>query len=161
MSLSDTVNVYLHQSVSPFNTVDSTSTVLDSVTLKGMCFFSNAPTGKYYIEVRHRNALETWSRPGGDSLKKGGVTVYDFTTDSTKAFGDNQTLVGTKYCLFSGDVVKDGSIDASDLIAVYNDAFNFATGYINTDVTGDMIADSDDITIVYNNSLQFVAVIRP
>ncbi len=38
-----------------------------------------------------------------------------------------------------------------------NDASNFVSGYILTDVTGDNLTDAPDLTInVYNNSVKFV-----
>lgn len=38
--------------------------------------------------------------------------------------------------MYSGDVNQDGTVDASDVSIIDNDAANFAGGYIVTDLTG-------------------------
>jgi hypothetical protein len=161
LNIRDTVSVYLRQDISPFNMVDSARTVLDSLTFSGSCIFRNAPTGKYYIQLKHRNALEVWSRSGGDSIIKGNVVSYDFTTDSTKTYGNNAVLIGSKYNIFSGDVNRSGTIDLNDIIQVYNDQASFLTGYVTSDVTGNRIVDLNDLVIVSNNSSKFITLRRP
>ncbi len=161
LNIRDTISVYLNQITSPFNVVDSAKTVIDSLTYSGACIFNTAPTGKYYIRLKHRNGLETWSRTGGDSIKKGNVVSYNFTTDSTLAFGNNEVLKGTKYCIYSGDVDQNGLVDLSDILLIYNDVLIFATGYKVTDLNGDRTVDLTDLIIDYNNSAKFVALIRP
>ncbi|MDQ3020061.1 MAG: PQQ-dependent sugar dehydrogenase [Bacteroidota bacterium] len=161
LNIRDTLKVYLNSSIPPYVIVDSSKTVIDSLSYNGLCFFRNAPTGKYYIVVKHRNALETWSRTGGDSLKKGGLLSYDFTSDSSKAYGNNQIRKGSKYVIFSGDVDHNGIIDLSDLSFIDNDAFNFIVGYFNTDLTGDNFVDLEDYTIADNNAFNIVTVERP
>lgn len=131
---------------SPFALVDSAKTVIDSVNFTGVCFFNNAATGKYYIQLQHRNALETWSRAGGDSIKKGNSVSYDFTADSTQAYGNNEVLKGSKYCIYSGDIIKDGVIELSDVLSDYNDASDFVSGYTVTDLNGDYLVDLDSNT---------------
>ena len=160
-SLKDTLRVYVHQTTAPYNLVDSSKTVIDSTTFTGICTFNSAATGKYYIKTIHRSGLETWSRTGGDSIVKGSVKSYDFTTDSTKAFGNNEKKVGTRYCIFSGDIVKDGTVDVSDIISAYSDVVNFESGYIVSDVNGDFTTDVSDLLIIYNNAVNFVELIRP
>ncbi len=161
LNIKDTIDVFIRQSNPPFNLVDSAQTVIDSLSLKGMCLFNNAPTGKYYIQLKHRNALETWSKAGGDSIKRGNTVSYDFTTDSSQAYGNNQILKGSKYCVYSGDIYQEGFIELSDLLLAYNDATDFGTGYIVSDITGDNVTDLEDILIVYNNSSNFVILMRP
>ncbi|MDQ3021907.1 MAG: PQQ-dependent sugar dehydrogenase [Bacteroidota bacterium] len=161
LNISDTVKVYLHQSVAPYNIVDSSKTVIDSLSLSGVCIFNNAPTGKYYIKVTHRNGLETWSRSGGDSLRKGNIVNYDFTTSASQAFGSNQILKGTVYCIYSGDVNQDGIIDINDLGLIDNDLFGFVNGYQATDLNGDGFVDLSDMQIADNNARNVVMVLRP
>ncbi len=58
----DTARVYLRNSSSPFAIVDSAKAFVNSCG-KGTFNFSNASNGTpYYIEVRHRNSIETWSK---------------------------------------------------------------------------------------------------
>jgi len=118
--------------------------------------FRNVNTGTYYIQISHRNALETWSKAGGEPVTKGITASYDFTFAQSQAFGNNMILIGSKYCLYSGDIDRDGAITLSDLLSVYNDVTSFATGYRNTDLNGDRTITLTDILFVYNNSNNFI-----
>ena len=151
LEMKDTVNLFLRNSVSPYNIVDSLKTVVDSVTMNGNYRFYNVPTGVYYFSIKHRNGLETWSKAGGQSFTTGGVYNYNFTNEASKAYGDNQKLKGSKYCIYSGDTNQDGIIDATDMSQVENDASLSLIGYNPTDVNGDNITDASDISIVDNN----------
>ena len=157
--VSDTVKVYLHNSTTPFARVDSAKVNLNN-SGNGVLTFANAPSGSYYIDVRHRNALETWSKTP-QAFTVGGTTNYDFTTAANKAFGDNLVLKLGKFTNYSGDVNQDGTIDGSDLSLIDNDAFNFVTGYVRTDVNGDTSVDGTDASITENNAANFVSVARP
>ncbi|MBX7043407.1 MAG: PQQ-dependent sugar dehydrogenase [Ignavibacteria bacterium] len=161
LAIRDTVKVYLHQATAPNIIVDSASAVIDSTTLKGFFIFNNAPTGLYYVRVTSRNGLDTWSKAGGESLQRGVSNSYDFTTAASQAFGSNQKLVGSRYCVFSGDVNSDGAIDGTDNVMIDNDAFAFATGFLVTDLNGDFTIDGTDLIIADNNAFNFVAVIQP
>jgi hypothetical protein len=159
--LKDILNVYQRKTFPPYNKVDSATTATDSITFVGVCFFTNAPTGKYYTVLKYRNAIETWSRSGGDSLIKGSTVNYDFTTDSTKAFGNNLKKVESKFCIYSGDVNQNGSVDLTDLGLIDNAAMNYTTGYVAEDLNGDSFVDIADAQIADNNAAHFVTVIKP
>ena len=76
----------------------------------------------------------------------------------------NQKHVDTspnKYAIYGGDINQDGTIDASDVSSVDNDAYNSLSGYVNTDVTGDDFVDAQDVSIVDNNAFNSVSVITP
>lgn len=161
LNIADTTDVIIRSAVSPYNIFDSTSTVIDPLTLKGLCFFNNTPNGKYYIVLKHRNSLETWSRNGGDSLRKGETVTYDFTDDSSKAYGNNEIKTGNVYSVYNGDTNQDGIIDGSDLSNVENDVSLSASGYIVTDINGDNFADAADLSQVENNSSNSVVLISP
>ena len=155
----DTVRVYLRNTSSPYSIVDSAKSVLDS-TGYGTFYFPNAVNGTlYYIVIKHRNSIETWSKQG--KMFTSYQLSYDFITAANKAYGDNLILKGIRYCIYSGDVNQDGSIDLSDIINVYNDVTNFVTGYVATDVTGNGVVDLNDLIIAFNNSNAFVSIIRP
>ena len=113
----------------------------------------------YYIVVKHRNSLETWSS-AGNSFTYGSLS-YDFTNSDSQAFGNNLIQKGSKFCIYSGEINQDGIIDLSDIVSVYNDASNFQTGYIFSDLTGDMFVDLSDLTTVVNSSAYFAHLIRP
>ncbi|MBK8381295.1 MAG: hypothetical protein IPL16_05265 [Ignavibacteria bacterium] len=86
---------------------------------------------------------------------------YDITDNISKAYGNNLQIKGSKYCLYSGDVNKDGIIDASDLSEVDNGTILFLKGRNPSDLNGDEVVDVSDLSIVDNNSNLNVAVIRP
>lgn len=157
--VSDTARVYLASSVSPYPIVDSSIAVLNSSGNAAYCF-SNAPAGSYYIVVNHRNSIETWSKLP-QTFTAGVVKVYDFSDNAAKAYGDNEVLSSGEYCIYGGDVNKDGVVDASDVSDVENDAANSLTGYVQTDVTGDYFVDSSDISLIENNSTNSVSVLSP
>ncbi|MBX7043629.1 MAG: hypothetical protein K1X85_12090 [Ignavibacteria bacterium] len=152
MNRKDNVKVYLADFNSPNAIVDSASAVIDSITFTGRFNFMNAPSGIYFLKVKHFNTLETWSKPGGISLTQGGLYSYDFTTSAAQAFGDNLKLKGNKYCMWSGDVNQDGIIDGTDLSSIDNLAYNFTAGAdIPEDLNGDSIVDGIDFLIGDNN----------
>ncbi|MEP7146140.1 MAG: M14 family zinc carboxypeptidase [bacterium] len=157
----DTVAVYLKNISSPYSIVDSARGVIDSLTLSGNFEFKNIPSGIYYIVVRHRNSIETWSKSGGESFTFGGTASYDFTSSANQAYGNNLKLVGKKYSMYSGDVDQNGQINLSDLILIFNDQTNFISGYVPSDVNGDYILNLADLIITYNNSVNFVTKLTP
>lgn len=161
MRISDTVQIYTRQTFSPFALVDSAVSVIDSATFSGIFIFNNAPTGTYYFQTKHRNAVETWSSAGGSVLTKGGQVSYDFTDLANKAYGGNQILVNPKFNIYSGDLIKDGFVLLDDVLSAYNEANNFSVGYVPADITGNNIVDLVDILYVYNNSSNFVQSITP
>lgn len=162
LQVSDTVKVYLRSSIPPYNAVDSATAVLNDSGKTAMTF-SNATTGNYYLQIKNRNAIETWSM-NPILNTEGGTTLYDFTSATSQAFGNNMKLVDSspnKFAFFSGDVNKDETVDLDDIVTIFNDANAFVSGYVVTDLTGDNIVDLNDLTIAYNNSNVFVSVIRP
>lgn len=161
LNLKDTASVYLRNSVSPYALADTALCVIDSLNFSGLCFFENAVNGNYYIVFTHRNSIQTWSKSGGESLTRGSLINYDFTTDSTKAFGNNLKRIGSIYSVFNGDVNQDEIIDGSDNSLVDNDAVKFLTGYNVTDLNADGLVDGSDLIICGNNSAEFVVSVHP
>lgn len=157
----DTIITYLRNNSPPYNIIDSAKNILDSNNFTVRDSFYNAPTGNYYMVLKHRNSLETWSKTGGESFAIDSIYSYDFTSSPSQAFGSNLILVGSKYCLYSGDVNQDGIVDASDLAEVENAAGITLTGYSNTDINGDNIVDAGDISIADNNVTASVHSITP
>ncbi|MBK8553938.1 MAG: FG-GAP repeat protein [Ignavibacteria bacterium] len=163
LQVSDTIKVYLRNTVTPFAKIDSVKAVVTSNGSASLVF-GNAPTGTYYIVTTHRNSLETWSKSGGESLTRGSTVSYNFSNASSQAFGDNIKQVDAsplRFADYSGDVNQDGFINLTDVITIYNDAGNFVTGYKVTDVNGDSITDLSDVLITNNNSVGFVTVVKP
>ncbi|MDQ3019268.1 MAG: hypothetical protein M3R36_01665 [Bacteroidota bacterium] len=155
----DTVRVYLRSSSSPYTLVDSASGILDSNGMGSFIFPTAVNSVPYYIVIKHRNGLETWSA-AGNNFTAGSLT-YDFTLSSSQAYGNNQILKGTRYCIHNGDVNQDGIIDISDLGLTDNDSFYFLTGYLNTDINGDNFVDVTDLELTENNAINFIVIQRP
>lgn len=156
--ISDTVRILLRKSTYPYTAVDTAVSVVDTLG-NGLYTFQNANyDSSYFLSTWHRNSIETWT---SDSFSFDDELQYDFTTDSTKAFGDNLVLVNGVWCLYSGDVNQDQFIDVTDLALISEDAGNLVTGYVATDVNGDDIVDATDVSIVDNNSYYFVQSITP
>jgi hypothetical protein len=157
----DTVMVYIRISTSaPFTVVDSAKVVPDSLGQVSIDF-RNVKTGSYYIVIKHRNSIETWSKSPGTNLAQGTTNIYDFTISQSQAYGNNLVLKGTRYCIYSGDVNQDEVVDGSDLALIDNDASNFTKGYVVTDVNGDQVVDGSDLSLDDNNASNFVSVIKP
>ncbi len=117
----------------------------------------------YYIAVKHRNHLETWSKL---PVAFKPAVSYNFTTAQSQAYDDGfnnpmASVAGGKFAFYGGDVNQDGQIEASDLADVDNDNSGFAYGYNDTDATGDGPTDASDLQIVDNNSQLFLFYARP
>jgi len=159
--ISDSIRVTLRKKYSPYTIVDSVTSLLD-ILGNGIFTFPNAVYDtSYYVIVNHRNSIETWSK---NPAKLTNELTYNFTSKDTMAYGNNMIEVDQSplsFAIYSGDVNQDGIVDASDSKAVNNDALNFVTGYVNTDLTGDEVVDASDGAIVENNAFNFVGVIKP
>jgi hypothetical protein len=145
--VSDQVKVELRNSSSPYALVEQKDVSLNTSGSGTANFTSTLNSTPYYIVVKHRNSIETWSK--NTQTFSGGVMSYDFTTAATKAYGDNLVLKSGKYCIWSGDVNQDGVIDALDRSASWND--RNLSGYLATDVNGDGTVDALDRSICWNN----------
>ena len=157
----DTITTYLRNIFFPYSKIDSSKTFIDSITFTTTAVFRIAGSGTYYLQVNHRNSIETWSKAGGIGYEIDSVMNYDFTDFESRAYGNNLILKGTKFCIFSGDVNQNGTIDAEDLGLADSDSYNFASGYLPTDVNGDNVTDASDISIIENNAVNFVSKITP
>jgi len=164
MNRNDTVSAYLRSNVSPFQKIDSSKAVIDSSTFTGSFSFANAPTGTYYIQIIHRNSIETWSKTGGATYTQGGNMNYDFTTAASQSYGSNMVQIDAipvSFGIYTGDSNQDGTVDASDIVQIYNSASNFESGYLPTDLNGDDFVDVTDLVYAYNNASQFVSAVTP
>ena len=160
----DTVTAYLRSIVPPYAVIDSARSVVDSLLHAGSFLFQNAVDGTYYIQLRHRNSLETWSRAGGTAYVAGEPFHFDFTSSASQAYMDNLKQVDgapVRYALISGDVNQDGIIDAGDLSLIDNASALFTTGYTSEDLNGDYLVDATDAQIASNNAAEFWMVERP
>jgi hypothetical protein len=162
LNIKDTFTVYLANSVAPYSFADSDRVILDSISFLAKAYFPNASDGtNYYFVIKHRNSIETWSRSGGELLTLGTVLNYDFSNDSTKAYGNNLKKKEGKWCIFSGDVNHDYFLDGTDVSDCFNDASIGQSGYLVTDLTGDDFVDGTDVSVVFNNSILGIGTLYP
>jgi hypothetical protein len=145
----DDVTVELRNATAPYAVAATTTAVLKtdgSVAAK----FNAFPAGNYFIAVKHRNAVQTWSaaaEPFGVS-----TSTYDFSTAANKAYGDNMLSIGGVYCIYSGDINQDEVVDGSDSTDLINDIENANFGVLATDLNGDGVVDGSDSTFLINNT---------
>jgi hypothetical protein len=166
----DTVSVIFRDSTNAWARVDSLLVPLDSLG-HGRFFTTKAKPGAgYYLVIKHRNALETWSSLGNKIFGLStGLLSYNFTTSQDQAYGNNLLLKNSVYCIYSGDCadadgtrgLQDGLIDANDMAVVDNDAFNYLSGWEVTDLNGDLLIDLNDMALIDNNAGNYIQLIRP
>lgn len=156
--IKDTATVVLRYNVSPYTIADSVKAVLDSNGHGSFLFSKVGNEVPYYAVVKHRNTIETWSKNPIVFYNTAGL---NFISGPYVAFGDNLVQVGSKYCMYNGDVNQDRSVDLNDVVSINNNATTFTTGYKNTDINGDNFTDLSDIVFTNNNSSKFIVAIRP
>lgn len=143
----DTVGIYLASATAPFALVDSQKVVLSESGTANPTF-TKASSGNYYIVVKHRNHLETWSG-APQSFVSGTPLNYNFTTDSAKALGNNMKKSGSVWVLYGGDANGDGDISGLD-IPIFVTQFG-STGYLSCDFNGDGDVNALDVIIISVN----------
>lgn len=141
------------------NTVESNYTIVDTNGYATASFSPAVIGSSYYISLRHRNSINTWS---ATPILISGSTFYDFTTAANKAFGDNQKeLEPGKWGFYSGDINQDGAIDLFDYILIDPDIYDGAGGYLNTDLNGDGSVDLFDYLILDPNIFNGIGAATP
>ena len=155
----DTVTVELRDASFPYSKVDEAKIFLNSSGQGTGKFFDAVSGTPYYMVLKHRNALETWSAAAQTFTN--GVLTYDFTTASNKAYGNNLKLINGKWCIYAGDVNQDGFIDVQDLNLVFNDNVNGISGYLSTDVNGNLFTEIEDLSLVFINNVLGIESVRP
>ena len=159
--IADTIRVELHNATTPFDVAYTYNNV--DLGTDGMAIIPTIPgtiSGSYYVVIRHRNSLETWSANPVD-FSVASPIEYDFTTAAGQAFGNNLKSMGSVYAIWGGDVTQDGLVDGSDLAAVDNASLSVLMGYNAEDVNGDGLVDGSDMALIDNNSLAVIQLIKP
>lgn len=88
LGITDSIQIQLRNSTFPHSLVAQTKTLLN-INGTATCYFP-IPNGNYYVVIRHRNSVETWS---SNPITFSGLINYDFTTAQGQAYGSNQTEV--------------------------------------------------------------------
>jgi chitodextrinase len=144
----DEITVEL-RNASTFAVIATTTAVLKTDGAAS-CIFNSSNTGSYYIAVKHRSAVQTWSNQPISFASN--PTSYDFSNALIKAFGLNlRELEPGVFGLFIGDINQDESIDNSDSTDLFNDIENSNFGFLTTDLNGDGSVDNSDSENFFNN----------
>jgi uncharacterized repeat protein (TIGR03803 family) len=164
--LCDSITIEIRSSSSPYSIVHIESGTIatdgnGSFTLPGVL-----TGGNYYLVIRHRNSLETWS---ANPVNLGAVTSYDFSTSASQAYGSNQMdMGGGVFAIYSGDISngilagqQDGLVDEEDYLEMQNAILGIYSGYVISDLTGDRLTEAADFSLIENNWSQSVSVIKP
>jgi hypothetical protein len=154
----DTVTIELRDATT-YELVTSTTAMLQT-NGNAVASFTTAPSGSFYIVVKHRNALETWS--ANPVTVGASPSTYDFTTSSDKAYGDNMKMLALGvYGFYSGDINQDGFIEGLDYAPLFNDSDNLLEGFQTTDLNGDGYVEGLDYPFLFNNSDALIELLRP
>ncbi len=156
--VADVITVQLAEATAPYNIYKTFDNVL--LYQNGMASFSlpQAESGPYYLVIKHRNSVETWS---ANPISFSGSVNYDFTSAANSAYGDNLNIVSGKYVIFVGDVTQDGIIDGDDLALMDPDVILGSTGYIASDLDGGGYIDGDDLVKIDPNIIIGISTQRP
>lgn len=131
------------------NLVASTNAMLDRTGLISTVFQS-VPDGNYYVAVKGRNMIQTWSA----QPEVIGIVpfTYDFTTSAAQAYGSNMIQVNPGvWAFYSGDINQDEVIDNSDSDTLFHDIENSSFGILTTDLNGDGAVDNSDTDAYFIN----------
>ena len=111
------------------------------------CTFGSAIAGhSYYIVVKTRNAIQTWSAA---PVPFTATTNYDFTTASNRAYGDEMdSLAPGVWAFWSGDINQDENIDLIDYPILCLGINQGLCGYYASDLNGDGNVDLIDFAIL-------------
>ena len=117
------------------------------------------PLGTYYLVVKHRNAVKTWS---AIPITTANNQIYDFTSAASQAYGSNQIEVEPGvFAFYSGDINQDESVDNSDSDLLFDDINNSNFGDLATDLNGDGSVDNSELDFFIPNSINSIYSMHP
>ena len=165
----DTVIIQLARNVIPYDILFADTGLILTNGNGVFEFPASVSANSYYIVVRHRSGLETWSA-NPVSLAANGT--YDFTFGQSQAFGNNltETFDNLGWAIISGDIsdagsalvgIQDGLVESQDYGDLENALYSVLQGYVFEDITGDGIVESADYSLLENNVSFVRIVIRP
>jgi hypothetical protein len=158
-SIADSIIVELHASTSPYATMYSSKGVVNTNGTASISFPNSTLDSSYYIVIKHRNSIETWS---ASPITISNHTIYNFTTSASQAYGANLSNLGKGvFGIYSGDINQDGSIDFNDYPELDIASNLGVLGYDVNDLNGDASVDFNDFPILDVNSNDGIIVVRP
>jgi trimeric autotransporter adhesin len=156
-TVADTITVELRNP--DYSLAYSVSDTLSTTGQASITFPGSAVGNKYYVVIRHRNSIETWS---SDSILIGSTTSYDFSSGVSQAFGDNMVDDGSGvFLIYGGDINQDGSVDFGDYPDLDLGSSNSDVGYFATDLNGDSSVDFGDYPMLDLNSSNSIFSFHP
>lgn len=159
LNQTDTLELSLRAITSPYNIIFQANQVVQT---NGTLLWDLPPAANgnsYYVVIRHRNILETWSQ---NPITINGTTTYDFSISANQAYGGNQIeMEPGVFAFYTGDITQDGVVDGLDFGDWENDNNNFAGGYVSSDFNGDGVVDGLDFLIWEPNNNNFVGIMAP
>lgn len=154
----DTVTVRLHNTSAPYAMAHSFTGVIGTNGTIQCTYPATANGNNYYVVVKHRNSLETWSAAPHTITSS---SSYTFASALTQAYGSNMVLKGSLAAMYSGDIDSDGEVSASDYTIWLSSSLNGDIGYFVSDLDGDGEVSASDYTIWLNNSLLGALISTP
>jgi hypothetical protein len=159
-NIADIITVELHDTIAghPLSFTGKGSLQTDG---SASILFSPLCIGKsYYIVLKHRNSVETWSSTPVLITNNG--AEYNFSDGTNKAAGDNLADLGDgNFAVYSGDITQDGSVDFNDYPPLDISSNNGDLGYFESDLNGDTSVDFNDYPILDINSNLGIIVLVP
>jgi hypothetical protein len=156
----DSITIALHSMTSPHGLQFEQKVVLSATSGTATADFPSGALGNsYYIVIKGRNIIETWS---ANPVPFSTSTSYHFGS-SAQAYGNNLGNIGGISVIKSGDfaIPQDGNVDLLDYPEWESNYQAFMTGYFASDLNGDGRVDLLDYPIWESNYNNFTTVIRP
>lgn len=164
VGITDTIYVELRSVIDPSNTKSSARVLLLNNGRTNCSFSRLVEGGSYWIVVKHRNTIQSWSSQPITLYSDVPVT-YDFTIGNNKTYGNNSTDIFLEgiWSFYTGDLNQDEFIDIFDFPVYDYDNQNFVMipTYSPSDMNGDGFVDIFDFPIYDSNNQDFVMAIRP
>jgi hypothetical protein len=157
--IADVIKVELHNSTAPYALAFTNNALINTDGTAKVLFPASAISNSYYLVVKHRNSIETWS---ASPVTISNHTIYNFTTAASQAYGANLSNLGKGvFGIYSGDINQDGSIDFNDYPELDIASHLGVLGYDVNDLNGDASVDFNDFPILDVNSNYGIIAIRP
>jgi len=159
-TVSDIIQVALHNNTFPYDLLFVNTTLMNTDGTAKVLFPANVIGNNYYLVIKHRNSIETWSASPINITALG--ATYNFSNAANKAFGDNLSDMGNSvFAIYSGDINQDGSIDFSDYPDLDIANNSGVLGYNVNDLNGDASVDFNDYPLLDINSNNGIIAMRP
>ncbi len=157
-TIADTITVELHNSVSQALAYSVIGT-LGTNAVSNIVFPGEVNGGSYYIALKHRNSITTWS---ASPIAFTAFTSFSFASSDAQAAGNNLfNLGGGYYGIFTGDINQDGSVDFNDYPSLDIASSNGVLAYDSNDLNGDASVDFNDYPMIDINSSNGILSVTP